>query len=112
MLTIFWTLSLRRPEIPSFIFPPERLNQIAPADWNSEFTSLLLKKIVSLKQRIPDFRCGRILPKKSMPSATRHVNKEPDDQKYTIMNWHFPVFGSCHKKYMTSVVPLRITSAT
>ena len=33
MLTVFWTLSLRRPQNRLSFFP-ERLNQIAPSDWS------------------------------------------------------------------------------
>ena len=34
MLTVFWTLSLRRPQNRLSFFP-ERLNQIAPSDWSA-----------------------------------------------------------------------------
>ncbi|MBP5530811.1 MAG: hypothetical protein J6Y54_02100 [Lentisphaeria bacterium] len=57
MLTVFWDTLIETVQDTVIHFLPERLDQIAPSDWNSEFISPLLKKSssASMGVRIPSF---------------------------------------------------------
>jgi len=57
MLTVFWDTLIETVQDTVIHFLPERLDQIAPSDWNSEFISPLLKKSssASMGVSIPSF---------------------------------------------------------
>jgi len=57
MLTVFWDTLIETVQDTVIHFLPERLDQIAPSDWNADLASRLLKNSSSASKgvRIPSF---------------------------------------------------------